>query len=222
MSRAPKRRTDDADLPQLSAEDVGIADTPPPPLPREDAEIATAALVPNPRNPRKHADDQIARLAASLALNGQTKPLLARRANRMIIAGHGIHQAAQTLGLETLRVVLLDVDQPTADRIMLGDNRLSDQSSADNDRVIELLRGIDAADWLATGFTQSEADKLFAKLDAEELVVHEIESSDRQDTFWISIYGPLADQAMALQRLKEFYKEMPAITVLLGTTLDLR
>ena len=70
--------------------------------------------------------------------------------------------------------------------------------------------------------SDTEVEKLFSKLDATDLVVHEIESSDRKDTFWISIYGPLADQATALQRLKEFYKEMPTITVLLGTTPDLR
>jgi ParB/RepB/Spo0J family partition protein len=189
---------------------------------REDAELDTAELLTNPRNPRKHADEQLAMLAASLKRDGQTKPLLVRRTNRMIIAGHGIHQAAQMIGLERLRVVLLDVDQATADRIMLADNRHGDQSAADTARVADLLREIDAADWLATGYSESEAEKLFAKIDASDLVVHEIEASDRQDTFWISVYGPLADQAAALQRLKELYREMPTITVMLGTTPDLR
>lgn len=191
-------------------------------LSREDGEIDTAALVVNPRNPRKHDDEQITRLAASLRRDGQTKPLLVRRENRMIIAGHGIHQAAQMIGLERLRVVLLDVDQETANRIMLADNRHSDQSTADNARVTELLREIDQADWLATGYSDNEAEKLFDKIEASDLVVHEIEASDRQDTFWISVYGPLAEQAMALQRLKELYAEMPKITVMLGTTPDLR
>jgi hypothetical protein len=191
-------------------------------LSREDGEIDTAALLANPRNPRKHDDEQITRLAASLRRDGQTKPLLVRRENRMIIAGHGIHQAAQMIGLERLRVVLLDVDQETANRIMLADNRHSDQSTADNARVTELLREIDQADWLATGYSDNEAEKLFDKIEASDLVVHEIEASDRQDTFWISVYGPLAEQAMALQRLKELYAEMPKITVMLGTTPDLR
>jgi ParB-like chromosome segregation protein Spo0J len=191
-------------------------------LNREDVEIDTAALLANPRNPRKHDDEQITGLAASLRRDGQTKPLLVRRENRMIIAGHGIHQAAQMVGLERLHVVLLDVDQKAADRIMLGDNRHSDRSTSDNARVTELLREIDQADWLATGYSDNEAEKLFAKIEAADLVVHEIEASDRQDTFWISVYGPLAEQAVALQRLKELYKEMPKITVMLGTTPDLR
>jgi ParB-like chromosome segregation protein Spo0J len=191
-------------------------------LNREDVEIDTAALLANPRNPRKHDDEQITRLAASLRRDGQTKPLLVRRENRMIIAGHGIHQAAQMIGLDRLRVVLLDVDQEAANRIMLADNRHSDQSTADNARVTDLLREIDQADWLATGYSDNEAQKLFDKIEAADLVVHEIEASDRQDTFWISVYGPLAEQAMALQRLKELYQEMPKITVMLGTTPDLR
>jgi hypothetical protein len=77
---------------------------------------------------------------ASLRLDGQTKQLLARRANHMLIAGHGIHQAVQRLGIEHLDVVLLDVSQAKAEAIMLGDNRHSELSKGNRNREAELLR----------------------------------------------------------------------------------
>jgi hypothetical protein len=198
----------------------------PPPEPgavvrREVVELETASLRPNPRNPRKHSDDQIMRLVASLRMDGQTKPVLARRANRMLIAGHGVHQAATRLGIEQLSVVLLDIDQKAADRIMLGDNRASDLSTSDRDRVAELLREIDETEWLATGFTPEEAGKLFETVEAGDLEVHEIEFGDLNDTFWISVRGPLVDQAHALKRLKVLMGDMPKVEVTLGTTEDL-
>lgn len=188
---------------------------------REVIEMAAGALVPNPRNPRNHSEEQITRLMASLRTDGQTKPVMARRANSMLIAGHGVHQAAKRLGMDMLSVVLLDVDQPTADRIMLGDNRQSDLSTADQERVSELLREIDEADWLATGFSPEEAAKQFAAVDAGDLKVFEIDTDDRQDTFWISVRGPLGDQAVTLKRIKVLLGEMPKVSVALGTTDDL-
>lgn len=188
---------------------------------REVVDMATAALLPNPRNPQKHGEEQIVRLMASLRSDGQTKPVLARRENSMLIAGHGVHEAAARLGMDTLSVVLLDVDQPTADRIMLGDNRQGQLSTTDQDRVAELLREIEEVDWMATGFSPEEVEKAFAKVEAGDLVVHELEVSDRRDTFWISVRGPLGDQAQALKRIKAMMRDMAEVEVTLGTTDDL-
>lgn len=188
---------------------------------REEVEMPIGELIPNPRNPRNHPEEQITRLMASLRTDGQTKPVMARRANKMLIAGHGVHQAAKRLGIDVLKVVLLDVDQGTADRIMLGDNRQSDLSSADQERVNELLREIDEADWMATGFSPDEVAKAFAAVDVADLKVFEIDTDDRQDTFWISVRGPLRDQAVALGRIKVLLHEMPKVSVALGTTDDL-
>jgi hypothetical protein len=194
---------------------------PPPALRREVVELDTTSLQVNPRNPRKHAEEQIRRLMASLRTDGQTKPVVARRANRMLIAGHGVHEAATRIGLDQISVVLLDVDQKTADRIMLGDNRFSDLSTSDRGRVAELLREIEAEEFMATGFSVEEAEQIFQAVGADDLEVHEIEFSDLRDTFWISLRGPLVDQAQALKRLKVLMGDMPQVEVTLGTTDDL-
>lgn len=182
-----------------------------------DQQVPLDKLVPNPRNPRRHPDEQIERLEASLRRDGQTRPLLARKANNMLIAGHGVRQAAQRLGWASLLVRLLDVDQPTADRIMLADNRFSDLSSQDDERVAELLREIAEDDWAAAGYSDTEVDKILGEFGQTELEVREVETGLVADTFWISIKGPLVQQADVLTELKRVLERFADVEVRLGT-----
>ena len=185
------------------------------------ARLPLTSVLANPRNPRRHDETQMQRLTASLLHFGQTKPILLRKANSMVIAGHGIMAAAQRAGFVEVDCVLWDVDQKTADAYMLADNRLSDLSTHDEDRVADLLREINEMDWLAVGFTDKEAQALLDDAVADEIPVVEVETSEVQDRFWISVRGPLAQQAEALQRLKTFMKEVPGVTVELGTVASL-
>ncbi len=177
-------------------------------------------LRPNPRNPRKHPESQIERLMASLRRDGQTRPVLARRANKMLIAGHGVHTAARRLGWEELNVVLWDVDQATADRVMLADDRLQDLSELDNRRVAELMAEIGEGDWLATGYSVEEANKLLEGFTESDLEVFEIETSTVNDNFWIAVRGPLSTQPAALARMKQLLGEFPGVTIEVGTVED--
>jgi hypothetical protein len=182
--------------------------------------VAINSLVENPRNPQQHPEDQIVRLAASLTARGQYKPLLARRVNRMLIAGHGVRLAMLKLGWTTARVVFWDIDQGTADRVMLGDNRLGEGSTPDEDRVAELLREIPNTDWLSVGFNEDEAAKLLRSFGDTELLVREIPTSTILDTFWISVRGPLAQQADVLACMKQLMADRPQVTIELGLTTD--
>jgi hypothetical protein len=182
----------------------------------EETDIET--LVENPRNPQQHPEEQILRLMQSLRLNGQYKPTLARRANRMLIAGHGIRQAAQRLGWTKLKVAFWDVDQVTADRTMLGDNRLGELSKPNQDRVAELLREIPEDDWLSVGFSEDEAEKLLTDLRGGELQVYEMEAGIVHDTFWINVRGPLPKQAEVLQHMKSLLDQYRDVTIEIGLT----
>jgi ParB-like chromosome segregation protein Spo0J len=111
--------------------------------PTTSPQIETVPLLelrPNPRNPNKHSEEQIGRLMAALRRDGQTRPLLARKANSMLIAGHGVHTAARRLGWDEIGVIFLDVEQPAADRIMLSDDRLAALAELDHRRVDRLFR----------------------------------------------------------------------------------
>jgi hypothetical protein len=176
------------------------------------------ALVENPRNPNQHPEEQIVRLMASLRVNGLYKPVLARRANRMLIAGHGIRQAAMRLGWTTIRVAFWDVDQVTADRTMLGDNRLGELSRPNQDRVAELLREIPEDDWLSVGFSDDEAAKLMSDLRDGEIQVYEVDAGIVHDTFWINVRGPLPKQADVLQHMKTLLGQYRDVTIEIGLT----
>lgn len=174
------------------------------------------SMVPNPRNPRVHPEDQLERLTASIRRFGQTRPILARRENRMIIAGHGVAEACRRAGLLEARVALWDVDQATADAFMLGDNRLGELGRDDPARIRELLREIGLADFESVGFSSAEVDELLADA-ADDIDVVEIPVGEVEDRFWISIRGPLKDQASALHRLQQVMTDLGDVEVELGT-----
>ena len=179
--------------------------------------LPATTLIDNPRNPRRHPEQQLLRLSASLRHFGQTVPILARAENKMIISGHGVRQAALLAGLETVDVLLWETDQDTADAFMLAANRLHDLSEDDPERRRELLRQLGFEDVEALGFSRDEVDKLLADAaDSEDL--HEIDFSHVGDEFWIAIRGPLAHQAVALKRMREALADLPGITVELGVT----
>jgi len=182
--------------------------------------VPVLELRPNPRNPNKHSEDQVGRLMASLRRDGQTRPLLARRENSMLIAGHGVHTAARRLGWEQIAVIYLDVAQADADRIMLSDDRLAALSELDHRRVADLLNDIEAGDWLSTGYSVEEANKVLESSEIKDLEVYEIETSTVTDDFWIGVRGPMHLQADALQKIKLLLGEFPAVTIELGTVED--
>jgi hypothetical protein len=175
-------------------------------------------LTPNPRNPRDHDEKQLAHLQASLERFGQTRPLIARKANKMLIAGHGVLMAAKRAGWEQIKVLLWDCSQEDADTYMLADNRHSDLSDHDGERVAELLRDVvDPADLFAAGFDPADVDDLLRGLeDSTKIEVMDLDLDTVHDDFWISVRGPLAKQAEVLQRLKELLAEHPDVSVDLG------
>jgi ParB-like chromosome segregation protein Spo0J len=183
------------------------------------AKLAPADLSPNPRNPRNHNEDQLDRLMASLKRFGQPKPILVRAENRQIVAGHGIWTAAKRLGLPLIDVALWDVSEETANTFMLADNRLGDLSFHDPDRVADLLREINELDYMAVGFTEEEVTKILADIGEETLDVVEVETTRVADRYWISVRGPLYEQAEVLQHMKEVLKKYPETSVELGTVL---
>lgn len=188
----------------------------------ERAFLALDQIIPNPRNPRRHPEEQVQGIGASLKHFGQTRPILLRKENRMIVAGHGTWEGARAIALDGLWVELWDVDQATADEYMLADNEHAKRAHDDRDRIAELLSEIDRENWQAVGIAEDEGDKLLASLDGADDAVEvvEIETTTVRDRFWISVRGPLVDQARALQRLQEVMAEFPGVEVQLGTIAD--
>ena len=98
------------------------------------AQTSIAELKFYPGNARRGDIDLI---ADSLSKLGQYKPIVAN-ADGTILAGNHTVMAAQRLGWETIDVHRVDVDEDTAKRIVLVDNKANDQSTYDVEELVNL------------------------------------------------------------------------------------
>jgi DNA modification methylase len=121
-------------------------------------------LLPYVRNARQHSDEQIARIAASIAEFGFVNPILTG-ADGVLVAGHGRLAAARKLGLPTVPVVVLDHLTPTQRRaLVLADNRLAELATWDDALLrieLEALQD-DGFDLDLTGFDADAMAELLA------------------------------------------------------------
>jgi ParB-like chromosome segregation protein Spo0J len=175
-------------------------------------------LKPNPRNARRHSEAQIAQLAGVMRRFGWTNPMLIDE-DDYIIAGHARLLAGQSIALsEGPTITIAGLSEREKRELMLADNRIQLNASWDADLLraeLMQLRG-EGADLEGLGFADAEIDKLVPPAEADP-AIEEIDISTVQDRFWISVRGPLAQQAEALQRLKTLMGEVPGVSVELGT-----
>jgi ParB-like chromosome segregation protein Spo0J len=176
-----------------------------------------ASLKLNERNARVHGPEQVNEIARSIERFGFVNPILVDK-DSLIIAGEGRFTAARKLGLSEAPVIeLVGLTDAQCRALALADNRIALNSAWDEELLrqeIEALRGIgEGIEGL--GFDADEIQKLM--IDELPSVVSEIPVSDLNDRFWISVRGPLKDQAVALKRLTDMMSDMPAVEVEIGT-----
>lgn len=114
-------------------------------------------------------------IAESLMELGQYKPIVVNKGGlcsslaNTVLAGNHTLQAAKTLGWSHIDATWVDVDETTAKRIVLVDNRSNDVATYDVESLLNLVT--DLPDYTATGFTQDEVDALLEVLEeqAEDL-----------------------------------------------------
>jgi site-specific DNA-methyltransferase (adenine-specific) len=119
-------------------------------------------LLPWVKNPRKN-DMAVAGVAKSIELFGFGAPVLARRANGEIIAGHTRIKAAAQLGMATVPVRYLDLDEKQAHKLALADNRLGEVATWDDELLAEVLSEFDGDDLSSLGFGDAELEVLLPK-----------------------------------------------------------
>ncbi|MFE5719000.1 ParB/RepB/Spo0J family partition protein [Streptomyces erythrochromogenes] len=112
------------------------------------------------RNPRTGDIDAIAK---SLTAHGQYKPIVVNRGTitgrpNEILAGNHTAKAARILGWEEIAVTWLDVDEDTATKIVIVDNRTSDLAGYDTQLLADILT--DLPDLAGTGYDQAQVDDL--------------------------------------------------------------
>ncbi len=125
-------------------------------------------LIPYINNSRKHSDDQVAQIAASIKEFGWTNPILVDGDNG-IIAGHGRIMAAKKLGMTEVPVIeLAHLSNEQRKALIIADNKLALNSDWDTN-----LLSIELADLKELGFdlnlTGFNADELANILQPEQI-----------------------------------------------------
>lgn len=121
-----------------------------------------AELKQHPKNPRQ---GDVGAIHTSIERNGFYGAVLVQKSTGFIIAGNHRVLAAQHAGAATVPVLEVDVDDATALRILLADNRTNDLASYDTQGLAELLRGLaEEDDLIGTGYDGDDLDEMLKRL----------------------------------------------------------
>jgi len=160
-----------------------------------------------PRNPRRGDTSAI---AISLQVNGQYRPLVVNRRSNEILAGNHTFLAARELGWREIAVTYVDVDDETAARIVLVDNRTADLAAYDDSDLAQLLDSLDSLD--GTAWSDDELQQLLASIDDDGAEQLDDDDAEQQQRFSFGVYSreQLIDTAFADYRASGFpYRSLP-------------
>ena len=103
--------------------------------------VPAGELLPNPKNWRKHPQKQKSALAGVLADVGWADAVIAREtpAGLMLIDGHLRTEVAPD---DTIPVLVLDVDENEADKILVTHDPLAEMATTDADALADLLQSV--------------------------------------------------------------------------------
>ena len=119
-------------------------------------------LIPYINNSRKHSDDQVAQIAASIKEFGWTNPILVDGDNG-IIAGHGRIMAAKKLGMTEVPVIeLAHLSKEQRKALIIADNKLALNSDWDSNLLAIELKDLQdlGFDLNLTGFAENELSNI--------------------------------------------------------------
>jgi len=122
-------------------------------------------LILDPKNAKDHGESDLEKLSQSLKKYGQRKPINVQVTpqGNIIRAGNGTYLAALKLGWTHIAAVKIEEDDASATGFAIADNRLSELSTWNKDRLNELLGEFNFDD----DFIGALATDLLESLDAD-------------------------------------------------------
>jgi len=131
---------------------------------------SVTSLIPYINNSRKHSDEQVAQIAASIKEFGWTNPILVDGDNGLI-AGHGRLLAARKLGMDKVPVIeLAHLSEIQKKALIIADNKLALNSDWDNELLTIELKDLINQEFDITllGFDSTEIDALINVIEGTE------------------------------------------------------
>jgi DNA modification methylase len=114
-------------------------------------------------NPRDNDGEPVERVMRSIQRFGWGAPILARKADGEIIAGHARFKAAQALKLQRVPVRFLDISKREAHLLALADNRIAELTQW-SDSLGAVLADFELPEMDLAGWSQADMDKMAADL----------------------------------------------------------
>lgn len=112
-------------------------------------------------HPDNYNNGDIEAIAESIEVNGMYRPIFVQKSTCYIIAGNHTWHACKMLGAVEIPVIHLDVDDNTAMRIMIADNRTASLAQPDNGQLLVLLDRLAEQDSLhGTGYKEFDREAL--------------------------------------------------------------
>jgi ParB-like chromosome segregation protein Spo0J len=123
-------------------------------------------LTPWADNPRLN-DEAVGKVRDSIKRFGFASPIVARREDGMVIAGHTRLRAAIELGLDTVPVRWMDLDPADARLLALADNKLGEVAEWDDPALARLLQEMAASgqDLDLIGYDDDDLSALLASME---------------------------------------------------------
>lgn len=132
----------------------------------------------NPRDNR-HAIPEVVK---SIQKFGFSAPIIARKADNMIIEGHTRWAAAKAIGLEKVPVRFMDLDPTNSKLLALASNRLSEIAdwSKGLGEVINDLEGLNV-DFDGVGFSTQDLDELLSPFKETDFLSEALSDENKRE-----------------------------------------
>lgn len=112
-------------------------------------------------HPDNYNNGDVEEIGASMETNGMYRPVFVQKSTGYIIAGNHTWVTCKEYDATVIPQVVLDVDDMTAHRIMVADNKIAALARPDNGLLLQILEKIHEDDSLyGTGFKESELEVL--------------------------------------------------------------
>ena len=123
------------------------------------------ALTPWKKNPKSIEPKDVRELARSIRRFGFGSPIVARKANGEIIAGHLRYAAAKHLRLETVPVRFMDLGENEAHAMAIADTKIQQRRDFDEEQLAQVMEsleeeGVDLTH--GTGFDDDAIDEILS------------------------------------------------------------